>query len=120
MTRWRGIILRGLSLMVWMGVVLVVGSSGVFPMQEGDWQRWLLRKGFHIVEYAILGVLFYRVLAMNRQEFYPSHALGAVYMTVTFAGLDEWRQTFIPGRSGRLLDVGIDTTGAGLGTAHGT
>jgi VanZ family protein len=57
---------------------------------------------------------------MNRQEFYPSHALGAVYMTVTFAGLDEWRQTFIPGRSGRLLDVGIDTTGAGLGTAHGT
>jgi lipopolysaccharide/colanic/teichoic acid biosynthesis glycosyltransferase len=117
MTRWRGIILRGLSLMVWMGVVLVVGSSGVFPMQEGDWQRWLLRKGFHIVEYAILGVLFYRVLAMNRQEFYPSHALGAVCMTVAFAGLDEWRQTFIPYRSGRLLDVGIDTIGAGLGLA---
>ena len=87
--------------------------------QEGM-RRWLLRKVIHVGEYAILGLLFYRVLAMNRQEFYPSHALGAVYMTVTFAGLDEWRQTFIPGRSGRLLDVGIDTTGAGLGTAHGT
>ena len=36
-------------------------------------------------------------------------------MTVAFAGLDEWRQTFIPGRSGRLLDIGIDAIGAGLG-----
>jgi lipopolysaccharide/colanic/teichoic acid biosynthesis glycosyltransferase len=84
-------------------------------MQEGNQQRWLLRKGIHIGEYAILGLFFYRGLAMNRQEFYPSHALGAVCMTIAFAGLDEWRQIFIPGRSGRLLDVGIDAVGAGLG-----
>ena len=117
MKRWRGTVLCWLLLMVWMGVVLAIGSSGALPMQEGHWQRWLLRKGIHLGEYAILSLLFYRALAMNRQEFYPSHALGAVCMTVAFAGLDEWRQTFIPGRSGRLLDVGIDTIGAGLGLA---
>jgi lipopolysaccharide/colanic/teichoic acid biosynthesis glycosyltransferase len=115
MKGWRRIILRWLPLMVWMGVVLGIGGSGALPMQEGSWQRWLLRKGIHIGEYAVLGLLFYRVLAINRQEVYPSHALGAACMTVAFAGLDEWRQTFIPGRSGRLLDVGIDAVGAGLG-----
>lgn len=115
MKRWRGIVLRWLPLMVWMGVVLGIGSSGALPMQEGSWQRWFLRKGIHIGEYAVLGLLFYRVLAMNRREFYPRHALGAVCMTVAFASLYEWRQTFIPGRSGRMLDVGIDAVGAGLG-----
>lgn len=115
MKGWRRIVLRWLQLMAWMGVMLAIGSSGALPMQEGSWQRWLLRKGIHVGEYAVLGLLFYRVLAMNRQEVYPSHTLGAVCMTVAFAGLDEWRQTFIPGRSGRLLDVGIDAVGAGLG-----
>jgi hypothetical protein len=71
------------------------GSAGdrqlrSLPMQEGHWQGWFLRKGIHIGEYAILGLLFYRVLVMNRHEFYSSHALGAVCMTVTFAGLYEW------------------------------
>lgn len=117
MEKWQHIVLRWLPLMVWMGVVLGIGSSGALPMQEGHWPRWFLRKGIHIGEYAILGLLFYRVLAMNRQEFHPSRALGAVCMTVAFAGLDEWRQTFIPGRSGRLLDVGIDAIGAALGQA---
>jgi len=104
--RWRGIVLRWLPLMVWMGVVLAIGSSGALPMQEGSWKRWLLQKGIRIGEYAILGVLFYRVPAMNRREFYPSRALGAVCMTVAFAGLDEWRQTFIPGRSGDCWTLG--------------
>ncbi len=115
MKRWQDIVLRWLPLIVWMGVVLGIGGSGALPMQEGSWSRWVLRKGIHIGEYAILGLLCYRVLAMNRQEFRPSRALMAVGLTVAFAGLDEWRQTLIPGRSGRPLDVGIDTVGAGLG-----
>lgn len=98
-----------------MGVVLGIGSSGALPMQEWNGPRWLLRKGIHLGEYAVLGLLCYRTLAMNRQGFSLRHSLMAVGLTVAFAGLDEWRQTFIPGRSGRLLDVGIDAIGAGLG-----
>ena len=91
-----------------------IGSSGALPLQEGSWQRELLRKGIHLGEYAILGSLFYRILAMNRQEFYPSHALGADCMTVACVGLYERRQTFILGPHGRMMDVGIDAVGAGL------
>src|SRR5574337_1069417 len=119
MKRGRQVALHWFLLLVWMGVVLGIGSSGALPMQEGHWPRWLLRKGIHIGEYAVLGLLFYRILVTNRQEGHPRRALMAVGLTVAFAGLDEWRQTFIPGRSGRLLDVGIDAIGAGLGQAMG-
>jgi lipopolysaccharide/colanic/teichoic acid biosynthesis glycosyltransferase len=119
MKNWRQIILRGLPLIVWMGVVLGIGGSRALPMHEGSWSRWLFRKGIHIGEYAILGLLFYRVLAVTRQKFHLGLSLTAVCITAAFAGLDEWRQTFIPGRSGRLLDVGIDAIGAGIGQTMG-
>lgn len=102
-----------------MGVVLEIGSSGALPMQEWNWPRWLLRKGIHLGEYAVLGELFYQAISTNRQGYSSRYSLLAVWLTVAFAGLDEWRQTFIPGRSGRLVDVGIDAIGAGLGQAMG-
>jgi hypothetical protein len=55
-----------------MVVVLGIGGSEALPMQEGNWQRWFLRKGIHIGEYAILGLLFYKSLAMN----YPAASYG--------------------------------------------
>jgi VanZ family protein len=66
-------------------------------------------------EYTIPGFLFYRTLAANGRRFQLKYAFLAVIFTVSFGGFDEWRQTFIPGRSGRLLEVGIDAIGAGLG-----
>lgn len=84
-------------------------------MREGQVLRWLLRKGIHVGEYAVLGFLFYRTLAPNGPRYSLKHALVAVLFTVGFGGFDEWRQTFIPGRSGSLLDVAIDALGAGIG-----
>jgi VanZ family protein len=40
------------------------------------------------------------------------HPLIALGLCALFATIDEFLQTFIPGRSGSLLDVILDTTGA--------
>ena len=42
----------------------------------------------------------------------------AIILCILYAISDEIHQHFIPGRSGDLLDVGIDTMGSCLGVWH--
>jgi VanZ family protein len=112
MLRW---IWRWLLVATWGGVVLAIGSSTLIPMRDGDTFRWMVRKGIHASEYAVLGGLLYYALGCHARRFRLALALLALLLAVSVGGLDEWRQTFIPGRSGRLLDVGIDAMGAGIG-----
>lgn len=111
----RRIVLYWLPLLLWMGVVLGIGSSSALPLAEGELLRWLVRKGTHVGEYAVLGWLFYHALAQDARRFSLGLAVLALFLTTGFGGFDEWRQTFIPGRSGRVLDVGIDGIGGGVG-----
>jgi VanZ family protein len=39
----------------------------------------------------------------------------ALFLSVMYAFLDEWHQSFIPGRSAELRDVFIDSIGSFLG-----
>jgi hypothetical protein len=41
--------------------------------------------------------------------------LLALILTLGYGLLDEWHQTFVPGRFGSLTDVGFDLTGAIIG-----
>ena len=40
--------------------------------------------------------------------------LGAFLFAVVFAASDEWHQTFVPGRYGKVRDVALDALGAAL------
>lgn len=82
---------------------------------------FLVRKTAHFIEYAILGLLFY----LNIKSFtsdsnhieHPRQALAsipilAVLASALYACTDEFHQLFVPGRSGQLFDVFVDTLGA--------
>src|SRR5919199_7001855 len=70
----------------------------------------ILRKLAHVSEYALLLGLWWRALATRVSD---RRALGlALAIAVLYAITDEVHQTFVSGRSGRALDVGIDTLGA--------
>ena len=73
-----------------------------------------VRKGAHVSEYAILGILLALTLGAYgvRRVFSLALAAGVLY-----AGLDEFHQRFVPGRSGEVKDVLIDTCGVFLGLA---
>ncbi len=75
----------------------------------------IVRKGAHFSEYAILAMAFafhFAVLKKKRiRVFFLPILLSCIY-----ALTDEFHQTFIPGRSGMIQDVFIDTTGAIAGT----
>ena len=71
-------------------------------------------KGWHAAEFAILFTFTLAVidrLTMSRRR---RNLAFALTFSVLFAVLDEYHQTFVPGRGGTWSDVAIDTLGASL------
>ncbi len=78
----------------------------------------LVRKGAHVGEFFILGLL------LMLYQFQSLGAVGRRFINVMVLGLmvavvDEVIQTFIPGRSGLLVDVLIDMIGIVLACVVG-
>ena len=76
----------------------------------------IVRKNAHFIAYFILGILMVNafkgsVLPRRRS------VIWALVFSVLYAMSDEFHQLFIPGRSGEVRDVFIDSTGAFFGIA---
>jgi VanZ family protein len=71
--------------------------------------HWLLRKTGHVVEYAILALLWRRALAGPDA---PAPWRWPLALAVLTAGLDEARQSLTPPRQGHVADVLLDGTAA--------
>jgi VanZ family protein len=76
--------------------------------------HWIVRKMAHFTLFMVLGGLVFRAGRISGR---PSGRalLAALLWVVLTAALDETIQTFIPGRSGELRDVVIDTAGGMMG-----
>jgi hypothetical protein len=112
---------------LWMLAIAAMSSTVIGPRQfvrgvskhspvtisessfAGFWQDWwwLFVKGFHVLEFALLGFLLLRAM--------PRRPLAALAIATGFAIVDELHQTLVPARGGRLSDVGIDLVGVLLG-----
>jgi VanZ family protein len=93
----------------------------IFGMDRLRFEHWhfYIRKGGHVVGYAILSVLLFRAWratlpAISSVSWTQRWATIALLGTALVASLDEWHQSFIPSRTGRWQDVVLDTC-AGLG-----
>jgi len=73
-----------------------------------------VRKGAHMTEYAVLAVLLFIWLGLWEMA-QLLRAAAAFAISAAYAASDEFHQLFVPGRSGRVSDVFIDSSGALLG-----
>ena len=71
--------------------------------------HWLLRKTGHVVEYAVLALLWRRALAGPDA---PAPWRWPLALAALTAGLDETHQAFAPAREGRVADVLLDGVAA--------
>lgn len=74
----------------------------------------LIRKLAHVSEYFLLTLLIYfpiHVLLPIQKNTVFKKLLFSSLLTVIFAALDEFHQTFVDGRSGNPIDVMIDSIG---------
>ena len=92
-------------------MALIFGLSAMPADQDDHGTLYVIsRKLAHFAGYALLAALWWRALLTKVDH---HRALGlALLIAVLYAGTDELHQTFVSGRSGRALDVGIDAAGA--------
>ncbi|MBU5467322.1 VanZ family protein [Virgibacillus sp. MSJ-26] len=87
--------------------------EGIIPFEGLDMGtlHHLFRKSAHFIAYLILGMLCFNALKKSYPHAVKSATL-AFLICVLYAISDETHQLFIPGRSGEVRDVFIDSLGS--------
>ena len=76
----------------------------------------IVRKSAHLGEYALLSILIYAFCTSFKSDFVSRHKWWIAFaISVVYAASDEIHQLFVPGRSGEVRDVLIDSLGAAIG-----
>jgi VanZ family protein len=70
-----------------------------------------IRKCAHFTEYFILSLLLLRGIRGENRGTRLAWALLAIALVACYASLDEFHQSFVPGRTAAVGDVMIDTSG---------
>jgi VanZ family protein len=71
----------------------------------------IIRKGAHLTEYFILSMLILRGIRAGEKGMHLRWALVTILIIAGYAALDEYHQSFVPGRTAAVGDVLIDTSG---------
>lgn len=121
--------------------VIVIAIESTATMSAENTSRWLLpiwlhffgpitserwavvhhyiRKTGHFTGYGLVSLAFFhgwrktlQIAAGGLRALWVRSAVLSVGCTIMVASADEFHQTFLPGRTGRVADVGLDTCGA--------
>nr|MCR4586379.1 VanZ family protein [Lachnospiraceae bacterium] len=108
-----------------MAIGRIIGEMVVPDFEDMELQAQLefvtninhaVRKTAHFTEYAVLAVLLAGALDAEDKK-RRAIFLQAVAIAALYAASDEFHQTFVPGRAGKISDVLIDSAGAVAGAA---
>ncbi len=99
-----------------MAVIFVLSSQSGLRVSDDAAVDRPFRISGHLLAFASLAALLLVALSHGRRPRLRDAAI-AFGLTVLFAISDEWHQSFVPDRSGRLDDVVTDPIGALVGLA---
>lgn len=103
-----------LPLAVYAGAIFALSSLSAPPVPSADLPG--LDKVLHFGEYAGLGLLLHRALAMGGRGLAPREAFAvAVLLGALFGASDEAHQLFVPRREADVRDLAADVLGAAAG-----
>ena len=107
--RWQSWLWLWLPVVVWMGVIFAFSSMTMLPSLPGSTADLLLKKGAHVTEYAVLGLLLLRACRGSLGVASPLlPSLTTIIIGGLYAASDEFHQSFVPTRTPALRDVAID------------
>ncbi len=101
-----------LPAIIWMGVIFFLSSRASVRAAAFDPMDFLIKKFAHFVEYFALYQFIYYGLNKSTSWTKIQKIIISLVLTTIYAGTDEYHQTFVAGREGRVRDVLIDSLGA--------
>jgi hypothetical protein len=111
MNRRHRALLRAIAPLLLMGVIFYL--SGQSSTGEHPWWEVIIRKLGHVSGYALLtGLWWWTLRGVTARPL-----LIAVCIALVYACTDEFHQSFVHGRTGTPVDVGIDAIGMAIATA---
>lgn len=100
-----------LPVLIWAFIIFILSS--IPNLESGLKQDFVLRKIAHILEYAILNFLLIRAFTAEGLDCKKAIIFSTI-LALLYALSDEYHQTFVFGRAGKIQDVGIDSIGITL------
>ncbi len=101
--------------LLWMTIIFYFSSRGKTVVTDSYVLSFVFFKTLHLIEYASLYLLYYRAMRNTAGIDTRNIALISLGLVVIYAASDEFHQSLIPSREGRVRDVIIDTIGGGIG-----
>jgi VanZ family protein len=74
----------------------------------------LIRKSGHVFEYFVFSLLLLRAVGVMRNGWKLKAAMLALAIAAVYSGIDEFHQSFVPGRGPSVWDSLLDTAAATL------
>lgn len=115
--------------LLWTGLIAFFSSSAISGEATGTLLRailpwtapstiealnWIMRKGAHVLEYAILTVFWDRAFRQGTSWRAPWIVWGVLLLSLATACLDELHQASVRDRTGSALDVLLDGAASGV------
>jgi hypothetical protein len=94
-----------------MAVIFTFSSIPEKGLPDFGAENFTYRKSSHAIGYMLLAPAYLIAIGEKR----PRAWLWAFLLAILYAMSDEFHQSFTPGRTPRLFDVGVDTIGSSLG-----
>lgn len=101
-------------------IIKMVETISGRELSESEKEKWTtylvvpVRKGAHLGVYLVLGILIFSFISEFMIISYKSILL-AICISFLYACSDEIHQLLVPGRSGQIKDIFLDTIGACIG-----
>jgi len=112
----KSIVLRWLPAFALMTLIFSVSAQTKTDLPQFGFWDLSVKKAAHMLGYGLLAIAMLRGVR-GEAAFTWRQLAWALALTVAYALTDEYHQTFVAGRGGKLVDVGIDGIGAMVGLA---
>lgn len=98
-----------LAAIAWAALIFYLSAQSSLIEDIGAWDM-ILRKGAHMLEFAVLSLLLWNAIRQTGMVFGKTIAIAAI-ASLLYAVSDEFHQRYVPGRNAALRDVGFDAAG---------
>ncbi|OGK21236.1 hypothetical protein A3C23_01855 [Candidatus Roizmanbacteria bacterium RIFCSPHIGHO2_02_FULL_37_13b] len=110
-------IIAWLPASLWMALIFILSSRPKIGIMQNTGLDFIIFKSLHVIEYAILFFLIFRALHKTSHISVKKQFIASFLIAFFYAVSDEFHQTFVPSREGRIRDIFIDSIGISLSFA---